>query len=170
MNIFALHQSPQESARAHCDQHLHKMILESAQMASTALHGFGLCSSWLYKPSYQNHPCTLWVSTNNHNLKWLIELAAELEVIRQELDCPYHSSSEIIKFARDWLIEEFPQATSTMAESPALAMPIHIKMRQDINPYQKYQEYYRHKNTLWTAIDKRPMTWENRPVPSFMVP
>ena len=168
MNIFALYPSPQESARAHCDQHLHKMILESAQIASTVLDIWGFCSTWLYKPSYQNHPCTIWASTSQHNLRWMIELADELEVIRQELDCPYHSSSQIIKYTRDLLSEEFPSSYSLLAHPPALAIPIHIKMRSDIDHYQKYQEYYRWKNDRWTALDKRPMTWKNRPVPSFM--
>jgi hypothetical protein len=100
----------------------------------------------------------------------MIELADELEVIRQELDCPYHSSSQIIKYTRDLLSEEFPSSSSMLAQNPALAMPIHIKMRSDIDGYTKYQEYYRWKNTRWTALDKRPMTWKNRPVPSFMNP
>ena len=170
MNIFALYPSPQESARAHCDQHLHKMILESAQMVSSAFHirahspGLG----WLYKPSYLTHPCTIWTGQSNHNILWLVELADELEVIRQELDCPYHSSSEVIKFARDYIQEEFPYCRSDLADPRALAMPIHIKMRQDISTEEKYQAYYRWKNDRWTAIDKRPMTWKNRPVPSFM--
>jgi len=168
MNIFALHQSPQESARAHCDQHLHKMLLESAQMVSTVFHHRRWNSDRLYKPAYQTHPCTIWAGANNNNLRWLIVLARELENIRQELGHPYHSSSEVIKFAFDFLNEETPRGITWAADPPALAMPIHIKMRSDINSYGKYQEYYKWKNTRWTAIDKRPMTWKNRPVPSFM--
>jgi len=170
MNIFALSPDPILAARAHCDQHLHKMILESAQMVSTAFHirGHGTGLPWLYKPAYQTHPCTIWTAESNHNIMWLIELALELENIRQELGCPYHASTEVIKFARDYLQEEFPFATLYHATDPALAMPIQIKMRQDINSYGKYQAYYRWKNERWTVLDKRPMTWQNRPVPSFM--
>lgn len=36
MNIFVLDPNPAIAASLHCDQHLHKMILESAQMVSTA--------------------------------------------------------------------------------------------------------------------------------------
>ena len=36
MNIFYLHEDPQVSAKMHCDKHVVKMILESAQMLSTA--------------------------------------------------------------------------------------------------------------------------------------
>lgn len=168
MNIFALDICPRKAARAHCDQHLHKMILESAQIVSSVLHASGNRSAWLYKPTHQNHPCTIWAGETNHNLMWLLELASELEVIRQELNCPYHASTDVIKFGIDWL-QATSHATSALADTPALAMPIEIKMLPNLTPYQKYQEYYRRKNKQWTLLDKRPMTWKNRPVPSFMV-
>ena len=36
MNIFALSPVPEVAAKWHCDKHVVKMILESAQMLSTA--------------------------------------------------------------------------------------------------------------------------------------
>ena len=36
MNIFALHQHPVVAAKQHCDKHVVKMILETAQLLSTA--------------------------------------------------------------------------------------------------------------------------------------
>ena len=36
MNIFYLDEKPMTAARMHCDKHVVKMILESAQMLSTA--------------------------------------------------------------------------------------------------------------------------------------
>lgn len=167
MNIFALYPSPIDSARAHCDQHLHKMILESAQMASTAAHLRLWKIPGIYKPAYETHPCTLWATNNIHNLAWLLELASELADIREELNCPIHASSEVIKIVRDFLHEEFA-VEYNLHTIPALAMPIEIRMLPNLTPYQKYQEYYRWKNKQWTALDKRPMTWNNRPVPSFM--
>ncbi len=38
VNIFYLDHDPAEAARSHCDRHVVKMILESAQMLSTAWH------------------------------------------------------------------------------------------------------------------------------------
>lgn len=168
MNIFALYPSPQESARAHCDQHLHKMILESAQIVSSAFHMRGWQNSWLYKPTHTKHPCVKWTAESNHNILWVLELARELEVIREELGCPAHLSSDVIKFAYDFLADELPYVRSDLAYPRICAMPIQIKMRSDISTEEKYQAYYRHKNKQWTALDKRPMTWHNRPVPSFM--
>jgi hypothetical protein len=168
MNIFALYPSPIDSARAHCDQHLHKMILESAQMASTAAHLRMWRIPGIYKPAYETHPCTQWVTKSIHNLYWMLELARELEIIREELNCPRHASSEVIKMVYDFVTIEFPHAHCDCADLPALAMPIEIRMLPNLTSNQKYQEYYRRKNKLWTALDKRPMTWNNRPVPSFM--
>ena len=36
MNIFRLHDDPYIAAQMHCDKHVVKMILETAQMLSTA--------------------------------------------------------------------------------------------------------------------------------------
>ena len=36
MNIFYLHKDPEVSAKMHCDKHVVKMIIEYAQMLSTA--------------------------------------------------------------------------------------------------------------------------------------
>ena len=36
MNIFALHQHPVVAAKQHCDKHVVKMILETAQLLSNA--------------------------------------------------------------------------------------------------------------------------------------
>lgn len=168
MNIFALYPSPIDSARAHCDQHLHKMILESAQIVSSAMHLRKFYVPWAYKPAYLTHPCVKWAAECNHNIVWILELARELEVIREELDCPVHSSSQIIKFAYDFLQGDLPYARADLAYPRICAMPVHIKMRGDISTEEKYQAYYRWKNEQWTALDKRPMTWNNRPVPSFM--
>ena len=38
MNIFYLHRDPHEAARLQCDRHVVKMILETAQLLSTAHH------------------------------------------------------------------------------------------------------------------------------------
>ena len=167
MNIFALYPSPIESARAHCDQHIHKMILESAQIVSTAFHNRKYSSSWLYKPAYQKHPCTIWTSANNHNISWLLNLATELASIRKELNRPTHSSSDVINYCMEYISKEFPYATWAVADTPVFAGPAHIKYLTSLSIYEKYQMYYRYKTKMW-ALDSRLMTWYNRPVPLFM--
>lgn len=74
MNIFALHIDPKKAAEYHCDKHVVKMILESAQMASTVFDKYGNHEHWMLKPCWHNHPCTLWAGDSKPNLKWLIDL------------------------------------------------------------------------------------------------
>ena len=60
MNIFWLSTDVEEGARFHCDKHVVKMILEYAQLMSTAhveLDG----SQVAYKPTHKNRPCAVWV-------------------------------------------------------------------------------------------------------------
>lgn len=79
MNIFALSNDPGEAARFQHDRHVIKMILESAQMLSTACHlepGFmdllpPQYVPTLYKPTHANHPCNVWVRKSRNNFAWL---------------------------------------------------------------------------------------------------
>lgn len=55
MNIFVLHDEPSLAARDHCDKHVVKMVLEYAQLMSTAhrvLDGFGTIVEW-EEPVYE---------------------------------------------------------------------------------------------------------------------
>ena len=78
MNIFYLNKDPEIAAQMHCDKHVVKMILESAQMLSTAhriLDGDDIANSkGLYKMTHKNHPCNIWVRKNNENYEWLWSL------------------------------------------------------------------------------------------------
>ena len=42
MNIFILDYNPTNCARMHADKHVVKMVLETAQILSTALHSLGV--------------------------------------------------------------------------------------------------------------------------------
>lgn len=169
MNIFTLSltHSPQESARFHCDQHLHKMILESAQMLSTAFFHKGIQSPYLYKPAYPKHPCTLWTIRDPANAYWLCKLATELEVIRQELNHPFHSSSDVIKFCLDYLEEDWPNIFNVNPSSYVFAGPAFLALNQTLSVPQKYQAYYLKKAQAWLDKGQR-MSYKDRPIPSFM--
>ena len=71
MNIFYLDSDPYVAAKMHCDKHVVKMILESAQMLSTAhrvLDGDEYADErGLYKMAHKNHPSTIWVRTSTDN-------------------------------------------------------------------------------------------------------
>ena len=101
MNVFVLSTDPVEAARMHCDKHVPKMIVESAQMISTAHRmldgstikkpsksGKRIINYWehpdpideelLYKAVHHNHPCTVWTRESLHNYNWHYALFAEL--------------------------------------------------------------------------------------------
>lgn len=71
MNIFVTDPSPVISAKNLDDKRVIKMILESAQMLSTAIWECG--GTGFYKPTHKNHPCSKWARENVSNYIWLKE-------------------------------------------------------------------------------------------------
>lgn len=169
MNIFILDTDPVIAASYHCDQHLHKMILESAQMLSTAarLRSYQGLDSILYKSAYPKHPCTLWAAQSNHNMLWICDLATSLNNIRLDLsNTADHSSMYVIKTINDYIKEEFPYATSLVRSEFVFAGPPTINIR-NLSITEKYKLYYRQKHKAWLDT-RRPMSYNNRPIPPFM--
>ena len=78
MNIFFLDKTPELSAKYLCDKHLPKMLLESAQMLSTAVRKYKNktpLAEPIYKSAYPNHPMTKWVGENRSNFNWALDNA-----------------------------------------------------------------------------------------------
>jgi hypothetical protein len=77
MNIFLLDENPQINAQYHCDKHVVKMILETAQLLCSANH---LCGDGdpPYKLAHKNHPVTKWVRASYLNYLWLLDLVDEM--------------------------------------------------------------------------------------------
>ena len=75
MNIFILDKDPMKAAMMLCDRHVPKMIVESAQMLSTAhrvLDGdTNADAKLLYKKAYENHPSCVWVRQDAMNYWWV---------------------------------------------------------------------------------------------------
>jgi hypothetical protein len=94
MNVFYLDRDPITSAQMHCDKHVVKMIVEYAQILSTAhrmldgvklrqpsVSGKTMVNYWahpeewkevlLYKACHFNHPSTVWARQTNNNYTWL---------------------------------------------------------------------------------------------------
>ena len=100
MNIFYLDKDPKTCARMHCDKHVVKMIIEYAQLMSTAhrvLDGDPYVSQtlggrriqrWkhplenheklLYKASHVNHPSGKWVRESQNHYNWLYKMWEQL--------------------------------------------------------------------------------------------
>ena len=72
MNIFVVSDDPFKCAKALDDLRLNKMVLETAQLLSTAAHLTG--STVTYRPTHVNHPCSVWVRTSINNYMWTMLL------------------------------------------------------------------------------------------------
>ena len=78
MNIFFLDRNPKIAAQMHCDKHVVKMVLEYAQILSTAhrvVDGDEAADrEGLYKIAHKNHPSTAWARAGRGNYNWLSDL------------------------------------------------------------------------------------------------
>ena len=78
MNIFYLDKNPKIAAQMHCDKHVVKMVLEYAQILSTAhrvIDGDEVADrEGLYKIAHKNHPSTAWARAGRGNYNWLSDL------------------------------------------------------------------------------------------------
>ncbi len=169
MNIFVLDTNPIIAASYHCDQHLHKMVLESAQMLSTAAHSFfPHLKGHIYVPSYISHPCTKWVCSSLANMEWVCHLANQLNEIRKAQGCNRHKSMDVIDAICDQFLLIDPENKMSCPQSFAEAMFLHIKIRKDLSTVQKYQLYYQKKHAQWVLDKGAGMSYKNRSVPEFM--
>lgn len=160
MNIFALHESPDIAAKQHCDKHVVKMPLESAQMLCTVHYIMDTGATPPYKESHPKHPCTLWAAHSLANYLWLVELGLELcdEHAWRYNNMKYHKSREVIL----WCGNNIPDTFESESLTPfAMAMPEKYKNPKD--PVSSYRAYYNGEKTGFAK-------WRKRPVPGWFVP
>ena len=72
MNIFVTDTCPIKSAQALDNQRLVKMVLETAQILSTALRSNGVDDPDLYRPTHARHPCVIWAGRSEDNFSWVV--------------------------------------------------------------------------------------------------
>ena len=76
MNIFYLDSNPRLAAEYQCNKHVVKMILETAQLLSTAhrvLDEGCNISPLLYKATHKNHPSAIWVRSGADQYRWAFD-------------------------------------------------------------------------------------------------
>jgi hypothetical protein len=147
MNIFVLSNCPIEAATMHCDKHVPKMIVETAQMLCTAAHNI-TGKPQLYKPCYVNHPCNLWVRQSKENFRWLLVLGMILCHEYTKRFGKTHKTEAVLKHMREeWHSFQF----NTEDQTPfALCMPDQYKDPQDA--VSSYRNFYNN--------EKRFAKWE----------
>ena len=152
MNIFVLDRDISTCARYHADQHVIKMILESAQMLCTVLQQHGLDAP--YRPTHAKHPCTIWAGNSLSNWLWLRELTLALN---EEYKYRYakeadHRSAIVV---RDLPL---PPIEDIGLTEFAQAMPDNYKVPGD--PVQAYRAFYigeKANFAKWTR--RKPPAW-----------
>ena len=137
MNIFYLHPNPQTAARMHCDKHCVKMILEYAQLLSTAhrvLDGDDANPN-LYKIAHKNHPSTIWTRSSKQHYKWLFRLFRKLNI---------EYGSRYGKVLKSWEklngILKFPPKSikDNGWVDPPQCMPDYCKKSDTVEAYRNY--------------------------------
>lgn len=151
MNIFFLSVCAILSAVLQCDKHVVKMILETAQLLSTAhfeLDG----ESPAYKPTHKNHPSAVWVRQSSGNYLWL---HAHLLALGEEYTKRYgkvHKTIAEHAEALSRLPVNIPQGEFF---EPPQCMPDECKRDDTV---LAYQVYYNVKADQWAAAGS-PMKW-----------
>ena len=176
MNIFYLDNNPTTCAEYHNDKHVVKMILEYAQLLSTAhrvLDGiitegvsptgrkrksYVLSDSReniLYSATHINHPSAIWVRKSDANYTWLYRMFGAL---MDEYSYRYGKTHACEKLA-DALSYRPKNIQKGEFTEPTPAMPDQYKVAGD--SIQSYKNYY--------LGDKTHMfSWKYREVPSFI--
>jgi hypothetical protein len=150
MNIFFLDFDVKKCAEYHCDKHVVKMILETAQLLCSAHHVTG--GSAPYKLSHKNHPCSIWVRSSLSNYLYLCELGLKLGEEYTHRYGKKHKSVEVI----EWCLVNRPNIHDVDFTSPPLAMGDEYKIGNDV--IESYRNYYKGaKSTI--------VSWKNREKP-----
>jgi hypothetical protein len=160
MNIFYLHDNPKIAAQAMTDKHVVKMILESAQLLSTA-HRFldgemfiqlsksgARLKKWnhpntewdekLYKSTHLNHPSGVWCRQTSANYFWLYEHFVELCEEYTRRYNRVHASETLLREILSNSPVNIPHAPRTPMLVAITDTVWHVKD----NPLQSYRNYY----------------------------
>lgn len=158
MNIFILDKDLKLNAQYHCDKHISKMIVESAQIlctVKTTLDG----TITPYKATHVNHPCTRWVMEKGVNWDYLVNLASSLN---KEYCFRYnreiHKSHEVIKsLGKPNYKYQGKLSTFVFVDGGTIRGSIDSIINL-------YRARYIDKDREF----KNPMKWKNRDRPKFM--
>jgi hypothetical protein len=182
MNIFYLDSNVTKCAEYHNDKHVVKMILEYAQLLSTAhrvLDGtewteekyvsgslpprYRKAKRWklfddstdsvLYKATHINHPSAVWARQSNNNYNWLYCLFVSL---MSEYTYRYGKTHACDRLAP--YLQRTPKNIPVgYLTQPTPAMPDEYKVPDSIKSYRNY--YIGAKNKM--------AKWKNRPIPEW---
>jgi len=177
MNIFYLDHDTKKCAEMHVDKHCVKMVLEYAQLLSTAhrvLDGTQYTGTTatgrkriryslpdqrehtLYVATHINHPSAIWVRKSKKNYEWLYNLFVDLLDEYSYRYCRQHKCSALISPLAE-VPKNIPKESFTQ---PTPAMPDEYKVEG--NSIQSYHNYY-------NGSKRRMFSWKDRIAPDFII-
>jgi hypothetical protein len=179
MNIFVLDKDPVVAAQLQCDKHIVKMILESAQMLSTAHRvldgtmtkiksksGKTMVKHWaldhhddiIYKAVHVGHPCTVWTmeSNNNYNWHWV-----HFKALHEEYTYRYGKTHKSFDDLGE-ILKTPPRNIQINYKTPfKLAMGAAPECIDSNDPVGSYRKFYQTKQKRFS------MTWSKREIPEW---
>lgn len=181
MNLFILDKNPITAAQLQCDKHVVKMIVESAQMLSTAhrmldgtelkvpsksgkrtvkayVHPIPQYDTMLYSAVHHHHPCTVWTMESSKNYQWHYDHWIALMAEYTHRYGKRHATEKLIDF-----LVFHPKNIDTYAPLTPfkLAMKSNPECMHENDPVRSYREYYQ------TKQERFKMAWTKRTVPSW---
>lgn len=179
MNIFALDNDPSKAAEYHCDKHVLKMLLESAQLLSTMVHALAPGQvipgtddngepilTWygnkVYKPTHMNHPCSVWVRHSMRNAMWLADLG---HALNHQSEIRWHKPAYKAHAVLNGIascISKLPFENSKV-EPFTLALPKEIRELNldNVTSYRLYYASAKRSFATWTRLGKQPYWWND---------
>jgi len=159
VNIFYLHHAAPLAAVMHCDSHVVKMSLETAQILCTVHHIHGNGENVPYKSTHIHHPSVIWAAESKVQYMWLQNLGVYL---CREYYVRYGRRHACEKYING-VLSKPPEALikgKYLWREPPQAMPDDCKVEGDaITAYRKY--YQKHKSSF--------AKWRIGGVPAFML-
>ena len=172
MNIFFLHPNARRCARWHCNKHVVKMILETAQLLYTAHWVLEMAENRL--PCFKDaplqkssgirgylsihnpaHPSAIWTRASKEHYEWLCLLGLELCREFTHRFKKTHSCEVHIR----WLASNIPRTLPSNGwRDPPCAMPPEYRIsKNSVSCYRLY--YVKGKSTLLQYTSRNPPHW-----------
>lgn len=150
MNIFVLDEDPAKAAEYHCDRHVVKMVLESAQMLCNCHRVYGTVHPLMYRATHLVHTCTLWTVTSQANYYWLYRLFGALN---NQYRLRFHTVDHKSFADLHCLLSSAPSKQPDLGLTPfAQAMPDHLKQADAVAAYRDYYRKEKAHLHKWTGV------------------
>ena len=151
MNIFFLDLDPYKAAQLQCDKHVVKMVLETAQLLSSAHHLTGSeHADKLYRLTHKNHPSAVWVRQSDDNYVWTL---MHLKGLLAEYTFRYnkiHKTSKLVS-----ILENVPDLPAEELTEPPQCMYDDCKHPDLVHAYRLYYAEKQKEITMrWTKRNK----------------